>query len=67
MSDNCHKCGKPGFKTDGQGLVWCEKCLNTPPIVRMEPKFNRNAPCKCGSGKKFKKCCLNTPKIHGHD
>ncbi|MDU1847206.1 MAG: SEC-C metal-binding domain-containing protein [Niallia nealsonii] len=22
-------------------------------------KINRNAPCTCGSGKKFKKCCIN--------
>ncbi len=25
--------------------------------VRPEPKLGRNDPCKCGSGKKFKKCC----------
>lgn len=24
---------------------------------REEPKIERNAPCSCGSGKKFKKCC----------
>ena len=23
------------------------------------PKIGRNAPCPCGSGKKYKKCCLN--------
>lgn len=22
-------------------------------------KFKRNDPCPCGSGKKYKKCCLN--------
>ena len=27
------------------------------PIVREEAKINRNAPCPCGSGKKYKKCC----------
>lgn len=26
--------------------------------VRTEPKIRRNDPCPCGSGKKFKKCCL---------
>ncbi len=26
-------------------------------LVRAEPKIGRNDPCKCGSGKKFKKCC----------
>lgn len=25
----------------------------------VEPKIGRNDPCWCGSGKKFKKCCLN--------
>ena len=24
-------------------------------------KISRNAPCPCGSGKKFKRCCLNKP------
>ncbi len=27
------------------------------PYVREEPKVGRNAPCPCGSGKKYKKCC----------
>ena len=26
-------------------------------IVREAPKIGRNAPCPCGSGKKYKKCC----------
>lgn len=26
--------------------------------VRSEPKVGRNDPCPCGSGKKYKKCCL---------
>ncbi len=26
-------------------------------IKREQPKVNRNDPCPCGSGKKFKKCC----------
>ncbi|MBN8247774.1 MAG: SEC-C domain-containing protein [Verrucomicrobia bacterium] len=25
------------------------------------PKIGRNDPCPCGSGLKFKKCCLNRP------
>ena len=28
------------------------------PVHRSEPKVGRNDPCPCGSGKKFKKCCL---------
>ncbi|HOY00415.1 SEC-C metal-binding domain-containing protein [Zoogloea sp.] len=26
-------------------------------IKRELPKFGRNDPCPCGSGKKFRKCC----------
>ncbi|MEN8179620.1 MAG: UPF0149 family protein [Pseudomonadota bacterium] len=35
-----------------------------PPItyVRETPKVGRNDPCPCGSGKKYKKCCLK--KLH---
>ncbi|VAW78484.1 Uncharacterized protein YecA [hydrothermal vent metagenome] len=31
----------------------------TEPVVRSAPKVGRNDPCPCGSGKKFKKCCLH--------
>ncbi|MFM9943434.1 MAG: SEC-C metal-binding domain-containing protein [Hyphomicrobiaceae bacterium] len=27
-------------------------------MVRQGPKVGRNDPCLCGSGKKYKKCCL---------
>ncbi|GEM_PF-2841542 len=29
------------------------------PFTRESPKIKRNDPCPCGSGKKYKKCCLN--------
>nr|VFJ73334.1 MAG: SEC-C motif-containing protein [Candidatus Kentron sp. FM]VFJ73457.1 MAG: SEC-C motif-containing protein [Candidatus Kentron sp. FM]VFK20433.1 MAG: SEC-C motif-containing protein [Candidatus Kentron sp. FM] len=29
------------------------------PYVRQTKKIGRNDPCPCGSGKKYKKCCLN--------
>jgi uncharacterized protein YecA (UPF0149 family) len=29
------------------------------PSVNTEPKIGRNDPCPCGSGKKYKKCCMN--------
>jgi hypothetical protein len=29
-----------------------------PQVVRLHPKIGRNDPCRCGSGKKFKRCCL---------
>ncbi|MBQ8159268.1 MAG: SEC-C domain-containing protein [Clostridia bacterium] len=28
------------------------------PVVHEKPKIGRNSPCPCGSGKKFKQCCL---------
>ncbi len=31
----------------------------TQSVVRDSPKVGRNDPCPCGSGKKFKKCCLH--------
>ena len=33
------------------------------PILRVERRVGRNDPCPCGSGKKFKKCCV--PKGDG--
>ena len=33
-----------------------EKMLNPTKPAQSE-KINRNAPCPCGSGKKYKKCC----------
>jgi len=32
------------------------------PFLRTEKPVGRNAPCPCGSGKKFKKCCMNRNK-----
>lgn len=31
--------------------------LNPQKTIVAETKIGRNAPCPCGSGKKFKKCC----------
>ena len=31
-------------------------------FIREQPKIGRNAPCPCGSGKKFKKCCIGRGK-----
>lgn len=33
--------------------------INRDPVKRQVPKVGRNDPCPCGSGKKFKKCCMN--------
>lgn len=33
--------------------------LNPPVALQDNQRVGRNAPCPCGSGKKFKKCCIN--------
>ena len=34
-------------------------------FIRAEPKVGRNDPCPCGSGKKYKKCCLDADEARG--
>lgn len=31
------------------------------PLQRRRGRVGRNDPCPCGSGKKFKKCCIGQP------
>lgn len=38
--------------------------ISTGTLVRSQPKVGRNDPCPCGSGKKFKKCCLQPGMDH---
>ena len=44
-------------KNKEQGTL--EKGAKVVPFKRNSPKVGRNEPCPCGSGKKYKKCCLN--------
>jgi hypothetical protein len=37
--------------------AWALAPGGSTPFVRPGPKVGRNAPCPCGSGKKFKHCC----------
>ena len=39
---------------------YMRKCKHS--IARDYPKIGRNDPCPCGSGKKYKNCCLDTGK-----
>jgi uncharacterized protein YecA (UPF0149 family) len=32
------------------------------PVRRAGPKIGRNDPCPCGSGLKFKRCCLHSSR-----
>lgn len=36
--------------------------LHVPEPARASPTPGRNEPCSCGSGEKFKRCCLNKPR-----
>ncbi|WP_108946549.1 PBPRA1643 family SWIM/SEC-C metal-binding motif protein [Shewanella halifaxensis] len=40
-----------------EDIVQLEGLLNKPQTTRFEKTPNRNDPCVCGSGKKYKKCC----------
>lgn len=33
-----------------------DRKINPPTVEYIRPKFQRNEPCPCGSGKKYKKC-----------
>jgi len=36
-----------------------DRLLNPTTPTKFEKKVNRNDPCPCGSGKKYKKCCMD--------
>jgi SWIM/SEC-C metal-binding protein len=40
-----------------EDITELDAVLNTPKTTMFEKKPNRNDPCLCGSGKKYKKCC----------
>jgi len=44
-------------KKDGQWFFSDGETITPQTVRRATPKVGRNAPCPCGSGKKYKKCC----------
>lgn len=46
------------LRTNGSWLYTREVRLGPPPVKASSPKVGRNDPCPCGSGKKYKHCCL---------
>lgn len=40
-----------------ENIIELETMLNKPKTTTFEKTPNRNDPCLCGSGKKYKKCC----------
>jgi SWIM/SEC-C metal-binding protein len=43
---------------EDEDITDVERLLN-PPMPVKSVKIDRNAPCPCGSGKKYKKCCIH--------
>ena len=43
-----------------EDLADLERKLNPETVEYIRPKIERNGPCPCGSGKKYKKCCINS-------
>lgn len=37
------------------------------PVIHLFQGTNRNAPCPCGSGKKYKKCCIDKIQEEQHE
>ncbi|MFP4417755.1 MAG: YchJ family protein [Chitinivibrionales bacterium] len=52
-----HEVGTFG-KKDDQWYYIDGEMVTPKPIKRESPKVGRNDPCPCGSGMKFKKCCM---------
>src|SRR3989442_5716844 len=54
-------CFDPDCKEDSEdeARVWDVPSRPHVPAVNPFKGIGRNDPCPCGSGKKFKKCCLN--------
>jgi len=56
-------CEEKGWKviiamnsTEPEDLRDLDRKLNPQTVEYIRPKFGRNEPCPCGSGKKYKKC-----------
>ena len=45
-------------KKEGIWYFFEGQVLGPKQVVRENPKVGRNEPCPCGSGKKYKKCCM---------
>jgi uncharacterized protein YchJ len=67
--DQCKYCGNIAYKTNGKSELICydravygeceQELMKQEPIVNEGKKVGRNDKCPCGSGKKFKRCCIN--------
>ncbi|MFO7936135.1 MAG: YchJ family protein [Kiritimatiellia bacterium] len=46
-------------KINGEWVFMDGRIFGPEPERREKPKIGRNDPCPCGSGKKYKKCCIS--------
>lgn len=55
----CTLCNKPEVATKAGDIPLCKRCDSPVTLpLRAEVTQGRNEPCNCGSGRKFKNCCL---------
>lgn len=46
------------FRREGEHWLYVDGNIVGATVRRETPKIGRNEPCPCGSGKKYKKCCM---------
>ena len=67
MIPTCSFCNSVALKTNGRSEYECANradtgtCEGLKPRVITHPPQRRNELCKCGSGIKYKNCCINIP------
>jgi hypothetical protein len=61
------KFGKLGGGRDEDDFEPLEDDYEEPPLSSKKQKIGRNDPCPCGSGRKFKKCCLKKQNSNAWD
>ena len=54
---------KAEFHRSNGTWLYTRALRNGPAPVKVAPKVGRNDPCPCGSGKKYKHCCLSAPAL----
>lgn len=52
---------KDKYTEHERGYSQTQRLFPTTRTLRRKDFTGRNSPCPCGSGKKYKKCCLDKP------
>ena len=53
---------KPSMEAEEKYIKMMNLAPTERQLARKPPRVGRNEPCPCGSGRKFKNCCLNSIK-----